>query len=952
MVAALAVVGLAPGAAAQEAGQEDAGGTANGFADVTGGVHKPAIDALAERGVFDGTECAEDMFCPGEEMKRWTMAVWLVRVLDEAEPPAATESRFADVDADNRWLPHIERLAELEVTQGCLADPLRFCPDQPVSRAQMATFLVRAFDLEAADPAGFADTGGSFHKANIDALAAARITVGCLTDPLRYCPDKPVSRAATATFLARALGLIEIPEPVDAADTADTADPDDDTTDTADDTTDTTDTTDDPADTADADAEGTGEDGSGEPAPTLITTVVTGGYHSCALLSYGTIICWGDNHFEQSVRAEGRFSAVTAGTFHTCGIRTDGTVLCWGNNNDSQGEYVGQAAAPTGTFTAVSAGNEHTCGIRTDGTVECWGNNNYGQSSGPEGGFTAVDAGVWHTCGIRTDGTVECWGNDALGQSSAPEGGFTAVTTAWGHSCGIRTDGTVECWGLDNHVQDAAPAGTFTTVRTNDTHTCGLRTDGTVECWGSNDDFRGDFSGQATAPAGTFRTVDVGALHSCGLRTGGTVECWGFNEHGQTIGPGWISTVELGASVCRPYGPPLPHHTAGFPLPGWVVPSIGTMRVAVLFVDFPDAVATHSTEVEAALGLPYAEAYLEAASYGQLDVEFVALHRWLRAENNYDHYAQPGALEDARVVIDSEAVRLADPSFDFTGFHAAMTVLPSSHFGGGENYPYGLRTNEGPVGPVSRVNTLAVDEPRGPFRWGDVAAHELMHGLGLTDHYPYDDSLHEPLEPSGVEAVVRSNFGLMGLTAVFRARAADRRHRIDWVYPNGARSTSYTETLGADEMLAWSRWQVGWLDESQVRCIDTPNARVRLAPVADPDPGAGVAMAVVPLSETEMLVIESRRQIGYDAMEEERFPNGVVASVPRLAVEGVLIYTVDASRLTGQLPVRLAGDSGNGQVDAYPILTRGERAFVAGYTIGVVAADGGTHIVQIIKGRR
>ncbi|MDE0657984.1 MAG: hypothetical protein OXH58_15545, partial [Acidimicrobiaceae bacterium] len=126
-------------------------------------------------------------------------------------------------------------------------------------------------------------------------------------------------------------------------------------------------------------------------------------------------------------------------------------------------------------------------------------------------------------------------------------------------------------------------------------------------------------------------------------------------------------------------------------------------------------------------------------------------------------------------------------------------------------------------------------------------------------------------------------------------------------------------------------------------------ARVRLSPVADP--GAGVAMAVVPLSETEMLVIESRRQIGYDAVEMERFPDGVVASVPKLAVEGVLIYTVDASRLSGQLPVWLAGDSGNGQVDAYPILVRGERVFVAGYTIGVVAADGNTHIVQIIKGR-
>ena len=78
-------------AAGPVAAQEDAAG---GFSDVTEGVHKPAIDALAEMGVFEGTECAEGMFCPGDEMKRWTMGVWLVRVLDDEEPAAATESKL------------------------------------------------------------------------------------------------------------------------------------------------------------------------------------------------------------------------------------------------------------------------------------------------------------------------------------------------------------------------------------------------------------------------------------------------------------------------------------------------------------------------------------------------------------------------------------------------------------------------------------------------------------------------------------------------------------------------------------------------------------------------------------------------------------------------------------------------------------------------------------------
>ena len=199
-------------AAVPVAAQEDAGG---GFSDVTEGVHKPAIDALAAMGVFEGTECAEGMFCPGDEMKRWTMGVWLVRVLDEAEPPAASKSSFADVESDEWWLAHVERLAELEVTKGCKTEPLRFCPDRSVTRAQMATFLVRAFDLEAAEPAGFADTAGNTHETNIDALAAAGVTLGCKIDPLRYCPAKSVTRSQMATFLVRALGLVEVPTPVE-----------------------------------------------------------------------------------------------------------------------------------------------------------------------------------------------------------------------------------------------------------------------------------------------------------------------------------------------------------------------------------------------------------------------------------------------------------------------------------------------------------------------------------------------------------------------------------------------------------------------------------------------------------------------------------------------------------------------------------------------------------------
>ena len=426
--------GVGAGCGRQDAQDTDPPG---GFSDVTEGVHKPGIDALNALGVFNGTECAKEMFCPGEEMKRSTMAVWLVRILDDEEPPAAAESSFADVDADEWWLPHAERLAALKVTSGCRVDPLRYCPDRSVSRAQMATFLVQALGLEAADPAGFIDTSGNTHETNIDALAAAGVTAGCTTEPLSYCPAKPVSRAQMATFLARALGLIELPRV--SADTADTPDA------------------------------GDGE----SPDPNAFTTVSAGGHHACGLRANGTVICWGNNYFSQRIAPEGPYSAISAGTFHTCGLRTDGTIECWGANTDHEENFAGQADAPGGTFTAVTAGGEHSCGVRTDGTVKCWGNNDDQQSSPPRGTFSAVDAGIWHTCGLRTDGTIACWGNNPSGQTNAPGGSFTAVRAGWGHSYGVRTDGTIECWVWTQDGQTSAPRGTFSAVRAGDKHTCG-----------------------------------------------------------------------------------------------------------------------------------------------------------------------------------------------------------------------------------------------------------------------------------------------------------------------------------------------------------------------------------------------------------------------------------------------------------------------------------------------
>ena len=162
-----------------------------------------AVEALTADGVLAGTGCGSGLFCPGDPIPRWLMAVWLVRVVDGQDPEQVDVSRFADVDAGQWWATHVERLAELGITVGCAREPAQYCPDDPVTRAHLATFLKRAFVLDPAVPRGFADTDGSVHEAAIDSLHAAGITMGCSTEPLRFCPNQATTRGQMVLFLER-----------------------------------------------------------------------------------------------------------------------------------------------------------------------------------------------------------------------------------------------------------------------------------------------------------------------------------------------------------------------------------------------------------------------------------------------------------------------------------------------------------------------------------------------------------------------------------------------------------------------------------------------------------------------------------------------------------------------------------------------------------------------------
>ena len=194
---------------------DDAGGgtltgsvTLTVLGDIAGHHFADPIVWLAERGITVGCTRQPPQYCPDRPVTRAQMASFLTRALDLDTP--AQRAGFADVDPAGVHADAIEALYGARITVGCASEPLRYCPDKPVTRAQMASFLTRALDLDTpAQRAGFADVDpAGVHADAIEALYGARITVGCASEPLRYCPDRPVTRAQMAAFLYRARDLI------------------------------------------------------------------------------------------------------------------------------------------------------------------------------------------------------------------------------------------------------------------------------------------------------------------------------------------------------------------------------------------------------------------------------------------------------------------------------------------------------------------------------------------------------------------------------------------------------------------------------------------------------------------------------------------------------------------------------------------------------------------------
>jgi hypothetical protein len=111
----------------------------------------------------------------------------------------------------------VEQLYTDGITLGCATGPLRYCPDAPITRAQMAPMLLKArygstFNPGTASGTVFVDVASTAPLAAwIERVYQYGISVGCTASPRRYCPEATVTRAQMALFLQRTFSLSSPP---------------------------------------------------------------------------------------------------------------------------------------------------------------------------------------------------------------------------------------------------------------------------------------------------------------------------------------------------------------------------------------------------------------------------------------------------------------------------------------------------------------------------------------------------------------------------------------------------------------------------------------------------------------------------------------------------------------------------------------------------------------------
>ena len=326
----------------------------------------------------------------------------------------------------------------------------------------------------------------------------------------------------------------------------------------------------------------------------------------------------------------------------------------------------------------------------------------------------------------------------------------------------------------------------------------------------------------------------------------------------------------------------------------------GTVNVQVIFVDFPDAVATMSTQEAFAKISPASETFKEM-SYGKLNYNLVPSTKWYRMKSQSTTYAPLNKSFDSHRAYIAEALNLADPDVDFSNSDAFVILANPDSKGIGTSGPGFASLNgrgftlDGKY--IGNGATSSYDLNNWKSIWLN---HEVTHTMGLVDFYAFTKGAGNDYW-DGHRYV--GQFSYMGLSSF---------------------------DSNAPGLTAYERWYLGWLDSSQIECTSASEFTQLITPI---EIIGGVKAIITPLSRTKEIVIESRRPIGIDK---------------NLKKSGALVYLVDSTKQSGMGPVQVYPiDLKNDPLYLLSPRAAGESVIVEGCTITVISSDEKGDVVTI-----
>ena len=232
-----------------------------------------------------------------------------------------------------------------------------------------------------------------------------------------------------------------------------------------------------------------------------VAAISAGNNFTCALLTNGGVRCWGDNSEGQlgngtltdsssPVVVSGLSSSavsIATGNYHACALLSSGTVQCWGKNSSYElgnGDPDGRTMTPVDVqflgagVKSVAVGGSHSCALFNAGNVKCWGSNSYGQTGSDflhwrtgvadvgnlNSSAISIDLGNFHSCAVLSTGAARCWGLNSYSQLgdggttnthlpvtvSGLSSGVTSISAGVSYSCATISDGGVKCWGINS----------------------------------------------------------------------------------------------------------------------------------------------------------------------------------------------------------------------------------------------------------------------------------------------------------------------------------------------------------------------------------------------------------------------------------------------------------------------------------------------------------------------